>query len=185
MTSNNPKSPQLTQIIAAIIIGIGGIAGAYLLLSARKISEATFVILFSITVITALVVAFIDRVQSFSLRDLRVELAKVENARREVEEKERQVHGVAMTLAEITVFLAAFHRRLGSEESQELENEWLGKRVADLLAVSKASEEERSHVFRFIREVEEMDLLRKTDQKASEAKWNTIWERVRNEIKIS
>ena len=170
------------RIIIAVLFAVGGTFGAYKLISLHQISEPSFVIFVCVAIIGAFVIGFVDRIQSFSLRDLRVEMAKVEAARQDVEAREQEVRRIALTLAEVTMFLAAFHRRLGSEESHAIEQKWLESKIRKLLSEVAAVPAEEAKVFRFIRAVHEMDLQRSADPKQSEHTWDKIWEDISREI---
>lgn len=170
------------RIITALLVGAGGPVGAYKLLLLHQISEPSFIILVCVAIIGAIVIGFVDRIHSFSLRDLRVEMAKVEAARQDVEDREREVRRIALTLAEVTMFLAAFHRRLGSDESHAIEQRWLESRIKQLLSEITAAPAEEAKVFRFISAVHEMDLQRSADPEQSQHTWDRIWEDISREI---
>ena len=108
-----------------------------------------------------------------------VSLAAVEAARQEVTAKQEEVTRIALAIGEITVFLAAFHRRMGSERNHDLEQKWLQQRVLRMLAESNISGAEREHVFRWLREIESMDAIK--DKPESMAYWNRIWDRIEEE----
>ena len=171
------------RTIVSLFIGMVGVAGATALLWLHRVSEPSFIILVCVSLISAFVVAFIDKISSFSLRDMTVELARVESARKEVEQKEKDVRQVAIAIAEITVFLAAFHRRMGSEETHLLEAQWLNHRAEMLLGDLSIGDAEKRRIMRYLLQVDEMDSLKKTDRDGSLAKWNHIWAGIRDEVK--
>jgi predicted RNase H-like nuclease (RuvC/YqgF family) len=146
------------------------------------VSEASFVILVSGAVLLGLIVAFIDRVLKFSFKDLSVEFAKVEQARIEVEATREEVERIAISIADITGFLAAFHRRLGSEQSHKLEAEWLEAKISTLLQETQISSEVREKAFRWLRAVRHMDAMKENGEKSND-EWDRVWATVEEEIK--
>lgn len=179
-SSANTMPPAIKYGIAAIF-AIVGISGSVKLMVSES-SSSSIIILVSVSFFSLLLIFFGDQVDWFDLKNLKVKMRKIEAARKEVEEREKEVRRVALAISEITVFLAAFHRRLGSDETHELEVEWLKKKVRQLLTESSASVDEQSRAFRFLREIEEMDRIKETDQKASEVRWNAIWAMIKDEI---
>lgn len=159
-----------------------GVFASFKLKTAGTIGEPSFVVFVSISAIVSLAVAFGDRLQSVSLRDLKIELAKVESTRKEVEHREQEVRRIATALAEVTVFLAAFHWRPGSHETQALEVQWLTQRVTTLLDGMGASEAERQRVFQYLDAVKKMDAVGKSDRAGAETQWAALWKMIEDEI---
>ena len=138
--------------------------------------------LLSVTLVSLcalLIIFFGDSVDWFDLKNLKVQMRQVEAARQEVAAKQEEVTRIALAIGEITVFLAAFHRRMGSERNHNLEQKWLHQRVSRMLAESNISDAEREHVFRWLRETESMDAIK--DKPESMACWNRIWDRIEQE----
>src|ERR1035437_3942404 len=86
MANSTQKNAPKGRTITAMILSASGVIGSYRLISAQLIGESSFCLLACSSVFIGLVVAFIDRIQSFSMRDLKVEMAKVEESKKEVEE---------------------------------------------------------------------------------------------------
>ncbi|QTN32872.1 hypothetical protein HZ994_11225 [Akkermansiaceae bacterium] len=165
-----------TRIAAAIILSLIGVAGSTGLIVSGLIGELSFVLLLVSSAFIGLVVAFIDRIQSFSLRELKVEMAKVEAARQEVED-------IAMTLAEISVFFAAFNHRFGSEESHRIEREWITTKVHNLLDSIQQDTATKEKVLRYLTDVQKMDAMRESDSEAGDAIWDAMWKTIEDESK--
>lgn len=164
------------RIAAAIILSVIGIVGSIGLIAFGLIGELSFVLLLISSVFIGLVVAFIDRIQSFSLRELKVEMAKVETARQEVED-------IAMTLAEISVFFAAFNHRFGSKESHRIEREWITTKVHNLLGSIKKDTATKEKVLGYLTEVQKMDALRESDSDEGDAMWHAMWKTIEDDSK--
>lgn len=159
-----------------------GIAGSVQLLRSQLVSEASFLALVSVTVLLGLIVAFIDRVLRFSFKDLSVEFARVEQARIEVEATREEVERIASSIADITGFIAAFHRRLGSEQSHKLEAAWLEAKISTLLRDTNISSEVRDRAGRWLRAVRHMDAMKENGEKSND-EWDRVWATVEEEIK--
>lgn len=170
------------RIVFAIIVAATGVLGSSELLFLHKIGELSFAVFVCMSVLIGLAIAFGDRLESLSFRELKIELGKVEAARKDVEQREQQVRRTALALAEITMFLAAFQHRMGSEETHDLETQWFSRKVGELLDTIYASTPERENTFRFIEAVKHMDAVRERDPKASEAQWDAVWKLIRDDL---
>ena len=169
------------RIAATLIFTMIGIAGSVQLLRVQLISEASFVVLASIVVFFTIVVVFFDRVLKLGFKDISVEFARVEQARIEVEATREEVERIAIAIADITGFLAAFHRRLGSDSSHKLEVKWLEAKISALLKDTQISNEVREKAFRWVRAVKHMDTMKENGEK-SNGEWDRIWSTVEEEI---
>ena len=172
---------QITKTITAAALPVIGILAFVQLKISGVIGETSLVILIGILFVVSLIIVFQDRVLSFSLRDLKVELAKVESTRKEVEQREQEVRRIATTLAEITTFFAAFGRRYGGE--QDVEVQWLSKKINMMLDGIHLENDERERIFQYLEAMRKVDELSATDKKAAEAVWNATWEKLRDEAR--
>jgi hypothetical protein len=170
------------RILIAACVAIIGVAVSHNWKLAGTIGETTFVIFVFLSVFVSLIIAFNHRLLSLSLRDWKLELAKVESARKDVEKREQSVRRIATALAEIAMFLAAFQRRFGSEQTQDLEVQWLTHKVSLLLQGMAVSDEERRRVFQYLDAVKKMDAIRDSDKAVAEAEWVGLWKRIEDEI---
>ena len=139
----------MKRTIVVVAIAAVGVGGTIWLRDSQRVGEGSFVLLLALSILVALIVAVIERVTSFSLRDLSVQLAKVEKARKEVEQKEDTVRQLSLLFAEVGAFLTAFHRRLGDEETHRIEERWLSWKAEKLLHLVNATEAERTKTFHF------------------------------------
>ena len=72
--------------IAATIFAVAGILGSVQLLLVHSISELTFVALLGLSCIVGLFIAFSDRVEILSIRELKITLRKIEDSKKEIQE---------------------------------------------------------------------------------------------------
>jgi hypothetical protein len=170
------------RIIAATTFMLFGVLGSLKLKTSAVIGEPSFIFILCITVLASMFIAFYDRIGSLSLRDLKLEMAKVESARYDVEQRQKEVREIATSLAEITTFIAAFHRRIGSDESHALEVQWLSVKVRRLLESVGADDKERKRIFRYLDEVRQMDEVKADDRAAGKSRWDSIWSTIKDEI---
>lgn len=174
--SRTPPAIKLISTITFVIIGISG--------SIRLITvdswQAGLLAVTLVSLCALLIIFFGDSVYWFDLKNLKVQMRQFEAARQEVAAKQEEVTRIALAIGEITVFLAAFHRRMGSERNHDLEQKWLHQRVTRMFSGSNISESERDQVFRWLREIEAMESVK--DKPESMAVWSRIWDRVEEEI---
>ena len=184
MHKENPSNTgHVARTIVAIILTFIGIAGSVQLLRSHLIEENVFLALSAGTSVICFSIAFIDRVQSFGSAAFKVELARVQESRKEVEAIEVRVRRIAHLVSEITLFFAAFqHRSLGDGDS-ETQRAWHETKVRELLKTTEATPEERSSVFRLFDAVKKMDEQRGSlDPAERERRWEEIRHQVTNEI---
>lgn len=164
----------------AIIFAVIGIFGAFKLIVGDSTTIAGGLIT-TVALCGLLIIYFSDAVDWFDLKNLKVQMRKVEDARLEIEQKEAEISRIALATAEIAIFFAAFHRRLGSTRTRELENRWLENRLGQLLSDSSIDYSERNNAFRWLREVKAMDTIENDEERKK--KWERIWDRVEAEMK--
>jgi hypothetical protein len=173
-----------SRITAAIVLPFVVIRWANQLLLSHAVGETSFVIFACVSLILAFAIAFIDRIQSFSLRDLSVQMGKVEAARQDVEAREQEVRRVAFTLAEIALFLAAFQHRILGEGQSEIQTAWLESKVHELLTTVSGTPDDQEHVFRLFAAAKDMDQTHGTiDAKEWDRRWDEIYKRIIDETK--
>lgn len=168
--------------VVSIVLCLAGVYGSFGLLSQKYVGEITFTTLVALSIIVSLVVFFADRIKAINLKQLYIEFEKVERARKEVENKEKEVKAVALALADITLFLASFNHRLGDDEDYDLQIKWLKKRVDDVMRDLDINAETKQKYFRFIDKIEEADRVRATDKNKSSEIWKTIKGSIKEEL---
>ncbi len=171
------------KIIAAIIFMLFGVFGSLKLKTSDVIGEPSFILILCITTLASLFIAFHDRIGSLSFRELKIEMAKVESARHDVEQRQMEVRLIATSLAEVTLFLAAFQHRIGSEESYADEVAWLKQKVTALLNNMKLPETEQRRIFHHLEAVQRLDSLKATDRAQAQAEWKELWKVIKSEIR--
>jgi hypothetical protein len=172
--------PPAAKIGIAIIFAAIGVFGSFRLITAESSSIAGGVVT-GVALCGLLIIFFADVIDWFDLKKLKVQMRKVEEARKEVEEREREVAGIALAMAELTNFIAAFQGRFGDERTNALEREWLQYRTRKLLVESGVSGDEMAHASRWVDAIKRMDSMK--DTKEGEGEWDRIWDRVEAEIK--
>ena len=174
----------VARTIAAIILTFIGIVGSIQLLRSQLITEVPFTTLSMAAAFFGCVIAFIDRVQSFGSAAFRVELAQVQEARKEVEARALEIRRVTFALAEITLFITAIQGRIRSEGEADVNTPWLESKVREILHSVSATPEEQSKTFRLFSAAKEMDRLHgQLDATEWEKGWNAIKEQISNETK--
>ena len=169
--------------VAGVAAGAVIVTIAITLLVLTRVSEMTFVALFALGVMTSLVVGFGPRLKSVDLKELRIELDKVEAARREVEEREREIRKIALAISDITMFIAAFNGRMFEEENGKLVNRWLTQRAQALLADVGASDSAEGTSRYYVTAVEDLERLYKpADTQDWVTAWAIIFDHVRADI---
>jgi hypothetical protein len=133
-------SGSVKRIIAALALSAIGIAGSSHLLLSHAIGEVSFVALALSSVILGVVIFWSDRVSSFSFKNLSVDLAKIEEARIEVESKREEIE----ELAYLTVRLVTLTQNgvLTMGRTSEIQNEIfdVSKKILEAAGIPKSDE---------------------------------------------
>jgi hypothetical protein len=85
------------RVIAAIILTTIGIVGSVKLKLSSVISEPTLVIFVAFSLVLGLVIAVIERIESFSLRSLGVKLREIRETEASIKELGKAIHDVFET----------------------------------------------------------------------------------------
>ena len=183
MNQRNQPANSAVRIIAALIFAGLMLSGSFWLKVNAYIGETSFVTLSAFACFTCTIVTFSHRIESFAFKitGIDVKLAKIESIRKDVERREQSIRRVGLSLAQIVMFTAAFSRRATDIRENDLEAAWLSKKAKELLSEIDATKEESSAVFRYIKQLPELDALFKTDSKKAKEKWEAIWNDIANE----
>jgi hypothetical protein len=173
------------RIILAMTFMIIGVLGSFKLIISGFIGGPSFIVLVCISALISFVIAFNDRIELLSFRELKIVLAKVESARKEVEEREQSIRRITLGLSEIIMFFAAFNHRAVDTKTYQLESQWLEAKVRKLLSdIAVIPPQEQEEIFRFIRATKEADEKDwKTNPEAYEAAWHNILKKISDELK--
>jgi len=173
-TETKIVNPTIKYGIAFIFALIGISASVRLIAFDSGVPGAT--VAAGLSVFGLLVIFFADRVDWFDVKSFKVQLRKVEKARQEVED-------VALILAEITSFIAAFHRRIGSQEKYDLEKKWMQAKIEELLNGMDAESKTRESVLSYLTKAEELDIIKRDGTGNTEEFWDEIWKDIETNIK--
>jgi hypothetical protein len=125
-------------IIAALILSAVGIAGSSHLLLSQAIGSGEFVTLVLVSVILGLIIFFGDRVSSFSLKDMSVTLAKIEEARIEVEAKRSEIEELAYLTVRLVAISQEAQRTFGMTDGVEAEFKSVSRDILRLAGIPKS-----------------------------------------------
>lgn len=90
-------------MLASLILTLSGIAGSSHLLLSHAITEKSFVPLVLASVLVGLLIFYGDRVSSLSFKNGSIDLAKIEEARMDVEAKRDEVEKLAYLTVRLVV----------------------------------------------------------------------------------
>lgn len=164
----------LRTVITCIFAAVAVVACGRLLLTESGTMSAG--VIAGMSLFGLLVIYFGDRIDSFDFKAMKVKLQQVEAAKREVE-------NIAVALAEISIFFAAFNHRLGNEETHRIERDWITGKVHQLLESMGTDPSRTAGVMRYLKAIEEIDAARGCDRKSGADEWVELWRRIALEVK--
>ncbi len=128
-------NPVMKYGIAAIFATIG-VSGSVRLIVSPSSSSESLVVLISISLFGLLLMFFRDQVDWFDLKNLKVKMRKIEEAKKSVEARERRVTAIAGIQSEITEKIISRHRLLLGGDVAAADKQWLSEKNSELKALT-------------------------------------------------
>ncbi len=178
MRNNDPITNGATKVTAAAAAAATSVIGIVLmvsLLSLKLIGETVFAGLFTISLLSGLFIAFSNRIEFFSLKELSIKLAQVEDTKRDVIAREEHIREMALILGEITLFTSVTSGILFSPETRETRRLWLESKVKELMSLISALPDEKDEVFKYLAQFNETYTKGQFDKEKSSIGWEKFW----------
>jgi hypothetical protein len=147
------------ESVAATVTGTVGTALFTTLLVKGIVGPASYVTLLSLAALISLVLHGFSRLRQPDLKNLKLTLSKIEEAKAEVFAKEKDLKNIALRLARILAFNNAFQNRVPSEESLSLQRQWYRTQTHQLLELLNIKAFERSDVLKYQEALDKLDTL--------------------------
>ena len=132
-------SPNTTTTIvkatAAIAVSVSGLIWSSHLLANGLVNQLSFISLVAIWLLVSLFILFSHRIKILNLRQLSIELERVEEARKEIEKREKCVTEMARIIGEMTDKNISQHGLLFGEATIEENKKWMTQKNAELKAL--------------------------------------------------
>ena len=119
--------------IVSVILGLIGLALFTWLKVSQGMGDSAYVLLFAVLSFVCLVVNGFSRLSELDLKNLRLTLTKIEEARADVYAKQRDVIRISMQLARMIAFLGAFQSRRMSAETLDIVKRWYRTQTCKLI----------------------------------------------------
>lgn len=133
----------------SILIGIIGTTVFTGLVLADKIGPPTYVLLISILALVCLVIPVIQRLRELDIKNLKLTLDKIEEAKAEVFAKEEDLKESTLLLAELIMANSAVTGIWGDEESNKYSKALIQKKTKDLLLNLNISKSKVDEIFKY------------------------------------
>ena len=148
--------------IESILTSIVGVALTTLfttLLCFKKLSQPSYIFLFSLTVIACLVLHGFPRLKELDLKSLKMTLEKIETAKQEIYAKQDEVNRTTTLLTELVLFQNAMSQVTGDKELRAYERLWLNNKCSEILNQLGYAQSEQKQIFRYQRAVDDIFAL--------------------------
>lgn len=172
-------TPNTRNAIIFFVVGVLGVLG---LNSLKIIGEYSFVGLIGLFLLGSFVVWFKDRIIKADFGKLSFELSQIQIIQKDVIAREEHIRQTALILGEITLFSNATSGLSFPEEIRELRRSWFEYKVKELMSLISALPEEKSNVFKYLNQFNEIYTKGHFDQEKSEAGWKKFWSIASSEI---
>lgn len=145
----------MTGAISAIVL----LASFTALLVFEYVGPSAYVALVAITLLASFGIALAPRLAELDLRNLRLVLRGIEEAKAELYAREEDLKHIAFKMTLILSFITATQGRWGGSDSHMLQSKWLQRRLADLASTFQFSESEQSDISKYVNMYNEFDAV--------------------------
>lgn len=135
--------------IVSVLLGLIGLGLFTWLKVSHSMGDSAYVLLFALLSLTCLVVNGFSRLSELDLKNLRLTLTKIEEARADVYAKQRDVIRISMQLARMIAFLGAFQSRRMSAETLDIVKRWYRTQTCKLIDSLELTSEQRGTIMKY------------------------------------
>lgn len=154
-----------SKSIAAIVVAALGTTLFTFLLVYHEIGSISYVTLLCALGLISLVLHGFSRIRELDLKNLKMTLDRIEEAKAEVFAKEADLKNITISLAQIIAFSNAFQGRLRSEESYELQSKWYRLQTNKLLNILAVNNLDRREILKYDTFFQKVKTLKSTEEK--------------------
>lgn len=145
-----------SEVIISILVGVTGTAIFTCLLVRKDLGASSYVIMMSVLALVCLVIPVFNRLRELDLKNLKLTLDKIEEAKAEVFAKEEDLKESTLLLAELIAANTAVTGIWGDKDSSKYSKALIKKKTKDLLKNINVSDEKIKEVFKYQQVLEEM-----------------------------
>ncbi|MGS5085836.1 hypothetical protein ACVC7V_04925 [Hydrogenophaga sp. A37] len=128
-----------------------------MLLWLGRISEASYCFLVAATALLGLVLHGFGRLQELDLKNLKLVLREIDQAKKDLFVREERLKSVALPLAQILAFTGASEGRFSSTESSRAKRSWYRKKVSQLASALQLTDAEAVALNQYLDKYDEID----------------------------
>lgn len=145
-----------SEVIISISFGIAGTALFTWLLVSKELGAPSYVIMMSVLALVCLVIPVFQRLRELDLKNLKLTLDKIEEAKAEVFAKEEDLKESTLLLAELIAANSAVTGIWGDEDSNKYSKALIRKKTTDLLKNINVPDEKINEVFKYQQALEDI-----------------------------
>lgn len=127
------------------------------LLILGQIGEASYCFLVASSALLGLVLHGFGRLQELDLKNLRLVLRDIEQAKKELFVREEKLKAIVVPLVQIVAFTGASEGRVGDRESFKLKREWYRRKVDALASALELAPIEAAEMQKYMNKYAEID----------------------------
>lgn len=182
MPDQNQTSRPCGESIAAIVTSIVGLILFTTLLVKGQIESGVYATLTALTAFAAIVLYGFRRIRKLDFKNLKLTLRRLEEVRKEIFAKEKDLKHASLELAKLIVFHGAFAHRIGSDESYKLEADWRDMKIKQLLDAFDFTDTDRFEVHKYTAALEEFDRIKKENPELKQKHHGKVMEMIREDL---
>jgi hypothetical protein len=167
-----------SEVIVSILIGISGTTLFTWLLVHKELGAPSYAILMSILALVCLVIPVFQRLRELDLKNLKLTLDKIQEAKAEVFAKEEDLKESALLLVELIAANSAVTGIFGDKDSNKYSKALIRKKAKDLLKNIHVPDEKIEEVFKYQKALENIPREPKEEH---DKKWNEFIEMLKKE----
>lgn len=139
----------MAQTIISIIVGIVGFATFTYLLVAGTVGTFSYSSLLALLALVCIVIPVLGRLREFDLKNLKLTLDRIEEAKKEIYAKEESLKRASHVLAELIAANSAVTGVWSDEESNEYSKSLIRSKIRKLGEQMDFSRDEMDQIFRY------------------------------------
>ena len=171
-----------TQGTISIIVGVVGFATFTFLLIDSKIGALGYSSLLGLLAIVCIVIPVLSRLKELDIKNLKLTLEKIEEAKKEIYAKEESLKAASHVLAELIAANSTLTGIWGDEESNSYSKDLIRAKIKKLAEQMEFSPEEMEQILKYEKALEEVHRATKDEHNK---KWDEFKQLLKSEAEKS
>lgn len=173
-----------TQGTISVVTGLIGFTTFTCLLIDSKIGTLAYSSLLGLLAIVCLVIPVLERLRELDLKNLKLTLEKIEEAKKEIYAKEDSLKESSFVLSELIAATSTLSGLIGDKESESYSKSLINAKLKKLAQQLKFNSTEMGQIFKYERALSELQ-TETASKEDRQARWNSFKQFLKSEAEKS